>query len=142
MDLSQTAALAQEIDGGGILAGGLGMILGCGGFVIGLLCLIGGWKTFAKANKPGWAIIIPIYQWVVLIEIVGRPMWWLILLLIPCTAPIAGIILTIDLAKSFGKDAVVGILCLFGIGWLMLGFGDAVYQGPAAAEGAAPPTEV
>jgi hypothetical protein len=41
------------------------------------------------------------------------------------------------LAKSFGKDAAYGVILLWllnAIGYLILGFGDAEYQGPAAAQ--------
>ena len=41
------------------------------------------WKVFVKAGKPGWTSIIPIYNAYVLLQIVGKPWWWLILMLIP-----------------------------------------------------------
>ena len=41
------------------------------------------WKVFTKAGKPGWAVLIPIYNFIVLIEIVGKPTWWVILLFVP-----------------------------------------------------------
>jgi uncharacterized membrane protein YhaH (DUF805 family) len=69
-------------------------------------------------------------------EIVGRPGWWLILFLIPFVNLVISIIVAIDLAKSFGKDTLYGVILLWFfniIGMLMLGFGDAEYQGPAAA---------
>ena len=57
------------------------------------------WKIFEKAGKPGWAGIVPIYNAVVLLEIVGRPIWWIILLLVPCVNFVFGILLCIDLAR-------------------------------------------
>lgn len=102
----------------------------------GLLVLIGAWKVFTKAGKPGWAVIIPIYNAIVLLEICGRPIWWILLLLIPCVQiPVVQIILSLDLAKSFGKGPLFGIgLWLFGCIFVpVLGFGSAQYQGPAAA---------
>jgi hypothetical protein len=47
-------------------------------------------KIFAKANKPGWAAIIPIYNMIVLLEVVGRPFWWILLKLIPCVNIVIG----------------------------------------------------
>ena len=93
------------------------------------------WKVYEKANEPGWAAIIPIYNIIVLLRIVGRPLWWIILLLIPFVNIIIIFIVYIDLAKSFGKDVGFGIgLALLGIVFYpILGFGDAEYQGPAAA---------
>jgi hypothetical protein len=46
--------------------------------------IAGLWKCFSKANQPGWASIIPIYNGIVMLQIVGRPIWWIILYFIPC----------------------------------------------------------
>ncbi len=69
---------------------------------IAIVVIAGMWKTFDKAGKPGWAAIIPIYNIIVLLEIVGRPIWWIILYLLPCVNIVVAIIVSIDLAKSFG----------------------------------------
>jgi len=101
-----------------------------------LIAIIAGmWKVFSKAGKPGWACIIPIYNIIVMLQIVGRPWWWLILLLIPIVGLVIAIIVSIDMAKSFGKGVGFGIgLALLGIIFYpILGFGSAQYQGPAAA---------
>ena len=66
------------------------------------------WKIFEKAGKPGWAAIVPIYNIVILLEIIGKPVWWIVLMLIPFVNLIVGIMLYIELAKSFGKGAGVG----------------------------------
>jgi len=97
--------------------------------------LAGMWKIFEKAGKPGWAAIIPIYNLVVLIEVVGRPIWWVLLLLIPCVQLIILLVVSIDLAKSFGKSELFGIgLWLLGFVFVpILGFGSDRYVGPAAA---------
>ncbi len=47
-------------------------------FTIILIFLASFWKIFTKAGKPGWVVFIPIYNWVVLIKICGRPLWWLV----------------------------------------------------------------
>lgn len=134
--LNLATILLQNDDGGGLFAaifGGFGMIC----WLIFMIIIIAAmWKVYAKAGKPGWAAIIPLYNIWVLMEIVGRPGWWLILFFIPLVNFIIGIIVSIDLAKSFGKSAAYGIILLFFlniIGFLMLGFGSAEYEGPAAA---------
>jgi hypothetical protein len=110
-----------------------------------ILVLAGMWKAFVKAGKPGWAAIIPIYNIIVLLEIVGKPIWWVILCFIPCVNIVIILLLCIEVAKCFGKDAVFGILLfLFGfICWPILGFGSAQYVGPGGGGGgggeAAPP---
>jgi hypothetical protein len=99
-----------------------------------ILLIVSLWKVFEKAGKPGWAAIIPIYNVIVLLEIVGRPVWWILLLLIPCVNIIVLVLVQIDIAKSFGKDVAFGIgLALLGFIFLpILAFSDARYIGPAA----------
>lgn len=93
-------------------------------------------KLFQKAGRPLWAGFVPIYNLIVLLEIVGRPLWWIVLMLIPFVNVVVLIITSIDLAKSFGKTTGYGIgLLLLGIIFLpMLAFGDARYVGPAASQ--------
>ncbi|MFW5713464.1 MAG: DUF5684 domain-containing protein [Brevefilum sp.] len=112
-----------------------GLCGGLAGFVVGIIMIIAMWKLFSKAGKPGWASLIPIYNIWVLLEIVGRPGWWIILMLIPGVNFIIGIIVMIDLAKSFGKETgfAIGLILLPFIFMLILAFGKAQYQGPAAA---------
>jgi hypothetical protein len=111
------------------------------GLLIALLLIVAMWKVFTKAGQPGWASIIPIYNLYIWCKIVGRPGWWIILMLIPFVNFIIGIILCIDTAKSFGKGVGFGIgLLLLGIiFWPILGFGSAQYQGPSASPGVAAP---
>ena len=45
--------------------------------------IAGIWKVFEKAGKPGWAALVPIYNIIVLLDIAGKPAWWLVLMLIP-----------------------------------------------------------
>jgi hypothetical protein len=106
------------------------------GLLVALLMIVAMWKVFAKAGQPGWASIIPIYNLYIWCKIVGRPAWWIILMLIPLVNIIVGIVLCIDMAKSFGKGVGFGIgLVFLGIIFLpILGFGSAQYQGAAAAE--------
>jgi hypothetical protein len=71
------------------------------------------------------------------LKIAGRPGWWLILLLIPLVNVIIWLLGSIDIAQSFGKSAAWGVILLFllnGLGFLILGFSDAQYVGPAAAQ--------
>lgn len=100
------------------------------GFIIVYIAAI--WKVYTKAGKPGWAAIIPIYNIVVMLEIAGRPLWWLLLLFIPFVNFIVGLIVYTDVAKSFGKSTGFG-LGLFFLGFIffpILAIGDAQYQGP------------
>ncbi len=107
-------------------------------FVWLVVALIAMWKMFEKAGKPGWGALIPFYNIYLLIKIVGRPGWWLFLLFVPFVNIVIEVILAMDVAKSFGKSSLWGIifiLLLGGLGYIILGFGSAQYVGPAAAEG-------
>lgn len=98
------------------------------------------WKIYTKAGQPGWAAIVPIYNIIVLCKIIGKPAWWVVLLLIPIVNYVILIMMIHGLSKSFGKGAgyTVGLLFLGIIFYPMLAFGDATYIGPggAAAEAA------
>ena len=100
-------------------------------FVIFLVVIISLWKIFEKAGKPGWAAIIPIYNIIVLLEIIGKPIWWIILLIIPVINIFVFFYVAHLLSKSFGKDVVMTILLFFlpFIGYPMLAFSDARYGG-------------
>ena len=47
--------------------------------IIAILQIIANWKIFTKAGKPGWAVIVPIYNIVVLFEIIELE-WWHVLI--------------------------------------------------------------
>ncbi len=99
---------------------------------IGVIIIIARWKIYEKAGKPGWASIIPIYDNIVLLEIVGKPIWWLVMLFIPLVNIVFVILMFNALAKSFGKGSgfTVGLIFLPFIFFPILGFGDAQYLGP------------
>jgi len=99
--------------------------------IVAILAVIALWRIFTKAGKPGWAAIIPIYNSVVLFEIVGRPGWWVLLLFIPIVNIVILVIAMLDLAKSFGKGAgfAVGLILLTTVFMLILAFDSSTYQG-------------
>ncbi len=102
------------------------------GLVVAVLIIAGLWQVFTKAGKPGWAAIIPVYNVYVLAKVAGRPGWWVVLYLIPLVNVIVHAIVSMDVARNFGKSKAFGLvgLWLFSvIGFLILGFGDAQYQG-------------
>ncbi|MFC1222365.1 DUF5684 domain-containing protein [Pedobacter sp. BG31] len=101
-----------------------------------VVMIVGMWKVFEKAGKPGWAAIIPIYNLIILLEIVGKPMIWILWLIIPCVNVVFAIWLYNLVSKSFGKSEgfTVGMVIFPYIFWPILGFGDAKYLGPSAAE--------
>jgi Family of unknown function (DUF5684) len=104
--------------------------------VIAVLLFASLWRVFTKAGQPGWAALIPIYNFIVLLKIVGRPLWWILLFLVPIVNIVVLFIIYIDLAKSFGKSTAFGVgIALLGIIFVpILAWGDATYRGPAAQQ--------
>ena len=99
-------------------------------FAVWLISAVGLWKIFEKAGKPGWGAFIPIYNMILWLEIVRRPGWWIILIVIvPFANIICAIIVVFDLVKSYGKGVGYGfgLLLLPLIFFPMLGFSDAEY---------------
>jgi hypothetical protein len=92
------------------------------------------WQVFVKAGQKGWKAIIPLYNYYIILKIVGRPGWWLILYFVPIVNIIIGIIVLLDLAKSYAKGVgfAIGLILLAFIFIPILGFGSAQYVGPAA----------
>lgn len=102
-----------------------------------VVMIIAMWKIFTKAGEKGWKSIIPFYNTWVLLEISGKPGWWLFLMFIPFVNIVIVVLLSLALAKSFGKSEVFGIFGLWifsAIGYLILGFGGAKYQGPEGVD--------
>ncbi len=97
------------------------------------LLIVSEWKIFTKANKPGWACLIPIYSTLVLLEIIGKPWWWIFLFFIPIVNLVFAIWMINLLSKSFGKDEAftVGLLLIPIIFYPILGLGSSKYMGPA-----------
>ena len=96
-----------------------------------LIMLAAMWKLFAKAGEPGWAIIIPIYNIIVLLKVSGKPWWWLFLFIIPIVGIVIALLANIGLAKNFGKGTGYGI-GLFLLPFIfipILAFGSAQFQG-------------
>ena len=75
--------------------------------VFAIIEIVAYWRIFTKAGQPGWACLIPIYNAYILTVIIGKPWWWLLLMIFPCTSFIFAIWATNLLSKSFGQG--VGI---------------------------------
>jgi uncharacterized membrane protein len=99
--------------------------------ILSLIGVVAMWKLFLKAGQPGWAAIIPIYNFIVFLRVVNRAWWWLLLMLIPIVDIVILIIVIIDFGKSFGKGGARSFLLLLVlsvIGYLILAFGKSEYK--------------
>jgi hypothetical protein len=116
-------------------AGSIGAVIGVIIYLVIIVLLIASqWKIYTKAGKPGWACLVPIYNIIVLLEIIGKPWWWWLMFLIPLVNIVFAIMMVNLLAKSFGKTEgfTVGLILLPIIFYPILGFGDAQYKGGVA----------
>jgi hypothetical protein len=96
------------------------------GIIVAVLMIASMWKLFEKAGKPGWAAIVPIYNTVVMLEIGRKPVWWILLMLIPYVGIIWGIWAMNMFVKAYGKTEAftVGIIFLPFLFLPMLAFSD------------------
>ncbi|MCD4709112.1 MAG: DUF5684 domain-containing protein [Candidatus Sabulitectum sp.] len=99
-------------------------------FAIAVFLIIAQWKLFVKAGEPGWAAIVPIYNAIVLLKIAGKPGWWIILMLVPLANLVVAILMSIGLARNFGRSDgfAIGLIFLPYIFLAVLGFGDSRYS--------------
>ena len=109
---------------------GMGMFAMLLWLAVVVLIIASFWIVFTKAGQPGWACIVPIYNIIILLQIARKPLWWIILMLIPLVNIVIGILVVIEIAKNFGKSAGFGIGLLFlpFIFYPILAWGDARYQ--------------
>jgi hypothetical protein len=100
------------------------------------LMIVSAWKVYTKAGQPGWAAIIPIYNIIVLLKIAGKPWWWIFGFLVPLLNFVVMIVLSVSLARVFGKGIgfALGLIFLSFIFYPILAFGDATYTAPPAPD--------
>ncbi len=103
--------------------------------IIEILCLAlvftGYWRIYEKAGKPGWAAVVPVYNVVVLLQIVEKPLWWAVFFFIPLINIVFSLIVHVELAERFGKGPLFGLgMTFFPVIFVpILGFGEAQYTG-------------
>lgn len=77
------------------------------------------WIIFRKANKHGWAAIVPIYNQITYLKVCNISPWWILILFIPVIGwiiyGIVKIFARFTLAEAFNKGTA------FGFGLLILG---------------------
>ncbi len=95
-----------------------------------VVIIVANWKIFTKAGKPGWAILIPIYNIIVMVQIIKKPLWWVIILFVPIVDAVFAILIVYNLVLRFGKPGWHVLLALFlgVIYYPYLAFSSAEYQ--------------
>lgn len=100
--------------------------------IVTVVTLVAYWKVFEKAEEPGWASIIPIYNLYIMFKIAWGKGWLFLLMLIPFVNLVVGIIWLWKFNKAFDKGVGFFILLLLlpTIGFLILAFDSSEYIGP------------
>lgn len=70
--------------------------------VIQIIHFLGTWKLYQKAGRKAWEAAIPIYNGIVLMQIIKRPKWWIILLFIPIINLLMFPVIWIETIRTFG----------------------------------------
>lgn len=96
-----------------------------------MITLIANWLTYKKAGKPGWAILIPIYNLIVMSQIVWGSAGKIFLMLVPVYNIYFMFKHNIAFAHAYGKSTGYGVAMVF-IPILVwgIGFGKCDYVGP------------
>lgn len=119
-EVANTTAAAGA--GAGSIVGGLI------GYLLVAFALVG---VFKKADEPVWQAFVPIWNTIVLIKVSGKPIWWIILLLIPIVNIVILVLIYHGLSTSFGHGAgfTAGLFFLSIIFLYILGYDSNPYQG-------------
>lgn len=68
-----------------------------------VLTHVGLYKMFEKAGEAGWKALVPVYNKIVWLDIIGRPRWRYALLWVPIINIFVLVGMIIELVKSFEK---------------------------------------
>ena len=100
-------------------------------FLFSVIVLVSMWRIYEKTGQPGWAAIIPVYNIIILLKIISKPLWWVILLFIPFINIIFGVWMINLLAKKFERNTgfTLGLIFLGVIFYPLLAFKDYKYTG-------------
>lgn len=105
------------------------LLIGYLGIII--LTIASIWKVFKKANQPGWAAIVPIFNTYIMLKISDNPGWFLLLMVIPVINlyPLAK--MYSGMARAFGKGIgwAIGLWILPFVFFPLLAFSSASYTG-------------
>ena len=100
--------------------------------LVSIFLIVCQWIIYKKAGKNGWESIIPVYNLIVLFDIVGLPKWYIVLLIVPIANIYVLIRTYIELAHKFGKSTGFGLgLTFFNVIFIpILAFDKkAIYEG-------------
>ena len=70
--------------------------------VLQVIHFLGTWKLYVKAGRKAWEAAVPVYNGIILMQIINRPKWWIILLFIPIVNLLMFPVIWIETIRTFG----------------------------------------
>lgn len=103
-------------------------------FILYLLLCTGLNKLFIRSGQKAWIAFIPIYNYIIWLRLIKKPWWWVFLLLVPGVNFLMLAVISVQLAKAFGKkgnfDLTLAALIPY-VYFIQLGFNNTTkYIGP------------
>jgi hypothetical protein len=99
-----------------------------------VLSCVAAWRMYEKAGQRGWIAFIPILNLLGILRMIGKPFWFAFLYLVPVLNILVHIIVSVELARSFGRSALFGLVMAFPafspFCMAYLGLSDVRYLGP------------
>ncbi len=74
--------------------------------IIQVIHFLGTWKLYVKAGRKAWEAAVPIYNAIVLMQIINRPKWWVVLLFIPIINLLMFPVIWVETIRSFGRNTL------------------------------------
>ncbi len=75
--------------------------------IVQVIHFLGTWKLYVKAGRKAWEAAIPVYNGIVLMQIINRPKWWVLLLFIPIINLLMFPVVWVETIRSFGKNKML-----------------------------------
>ncbi|MFS4469336.1 signal peptidase I [Maribacter sp. 2210JD10-5] len=73
--------------------------------IVQVIHFLGTWKLYVKAGRKAWEAAIPVYNAIILMQIINRPKWWVILLFIPIINLLIFPVIWVETIRSFGRNS-------------------------------------
>ncbi len=75
--------------------------------IVQVIHFLGTWKLYVKAGRKAWEAAIPVYNAIVLMQIINRPKWWVILLFVPVINLLMFPVVWVETIRSFGRNSLL-----------------------------------
>ncbi|MFT5337663.1 MAG: hypothetical protein ACI9YL_001668 [Luteibaculaceae bacterium] len=102
--------------------------------LVGIIAIVAQWRLYSKAELPGLACLVPFWNFVIFLKMIGRPWTHMFLFLIPVYNIYLLFKIYVELCNSFGKTTLLDyILCILLNGLYIFNLGmsyDTEYKGP------------